>query len=71
MLAVPSVAAPGQGGGLMRLSTFREGGDRKERQRFGEQCLRNALGTIRADEFATLERAPPGRSAVQARQVSR
>lgn len=51
------------------VTTFRADVDGEERQRFGELCLRNALATTRADQFAALERALLGRSKVHAQLV--
>ena len=55
--------------GSRGVTTFRADVDGEERQRFGELCQRNALGTTRADHFAVLERALLRRSATHARLV--
>jgi hypothetical protein len=55
--------------GSRGVTTFRAGVDGEERQRFGEVCLRNALETTRAEDFAALERALLGRSATHAQLV--
>ena len=55
--------------GSSGVTTFRAGADGEERQRFSDLCLRNALGTARADRFAALERALLARSGAQTRLV--